>query len=258
MVNAIPGKHEKCSPSARNPCSPSSRNRVRHHPGIVFAFIQEPRSPSPGIRTATPTSESGGRAPGSTAMDQPFGERTAVSRVAASPDRMRIEREYRSMAEGQRYPYLECDRCVPAALLSSPRFRGRMRIDARGNTVFPHFDAAGLCVYEIKNRGFTGFAAGGKKGLSPLTRSLMPRSFRTLRLGRGMPAWAAGLVRGKWDWSRRPSLSCQRGPRLWRRSMPMKQDAGWRRRLATSLAESGAKREFTFRQRKERTGIRSC
>ena len=34
-----------------------------------------------------------------------------------------------------------------------------------GNTVFPHFDAAGLCGYEIKNRGFTGFAAGGQKGM---------------------------------------------------------------------------------------------
>jgi Toprim domain-containing protein/uncharacterized protein DUF3991 len=78
---------------------------------------------------------------------------------------MRIEREYRGMAEAQRYPYLEHDRGVPTALLSSPRFRGRLRIDARGNTVFPHFDAVGLCGYEIKNRGFTGFAAGGKKGL---------------------------------------------------------------------------------------------
>ena len=83
----------------------------------------------------------------------------------ASPDRMRIEREYRRMAEAQRYPYLEHDRCVPATVLSSPRFVGRMRIDARGNTVFPHFDTAGLCGYEVKNRGFTGFAAGGKKGL---------------------------------------------------------------------------------------------
>lgn len=83
----------------------------------------------------------------------------------ASPDQMRVEREYRRMAEAQRYPYLERDRCVPADVLSSPRFRGRMRIDARGNTVFPHFDAAGLSGYEIKNRGFTGFAVGGKKGL---------------------------------------------------------------------------------------------
>ena len=31
--------------------------------------------------------------------------------------------------------------------------------------MFPHFDNAGLCGYEIKNRGFTGFAAGGEKGL---------------------------------------------------------------------------------------------
>ena len=83
----------------------------------------------------------------------------------ASPDRMRIEREYRRMAEAPRYPYLERDRCVPAALLSAPRFGGRMRIDARGNTVFPHFDTVELCGYEIKNRGFTGFAAGGQKGL---------------------------------------------------------------------------------------------
>ena len=83
----------------------------------------------------------------------------------ACADRMRVEREYRRMADVQRYPYLERDRCLPAAVLSSPRFAGRMRIDARGNTVFPHFDAAGLCGYEIKNRGFTGFAAGGQKGL---------------------------------------------------------------------------------------------
>ena len=83
----------------------------------------------------------------------------------ASPDRMRVEREYRRMAKHSGYPYLEHERCVPAAVLSSPRFAGRMRIDCRGNTVFPHFDAAGLCGYEIKNRGFTGFAAGGQKGL---------------------------------------------------------------------------------------------
>ncbi len=52
-----------------------------------------------------------------------------------------------------------------ATLLGSPRFRGRVRTDSRGNAVFPHFDAAGLCGYEIKNQRFTGFAAGGEKGL---------------------------------------------------------------------------------------------
>jgi hypothetical protein len=82
-----------------------------------------------------------------------------------SSDRMRVECAYRAVADVSRYPYLEQDRCVPAVVLWSPRFVGRMRMDSRGNTVFPHFDAVGLCGYEIKNRGFTGFAAGGQKGL---------------------------------------------------------------------------------------------
>jgi len=81
------------------------------------------------------------------------------------PDRMRVECAYRRMADVPRYSYLEQDRCVPAVVLWSPRFVGRIRLDCRGNTVFPHFDAAGLCGYEIKNREFTGFAAGGQKGM---------------------------------------------------------------------------------------------
>ena len=83
----------------------------------------------------------------------------------AGPDRMCVESAYRRMADAQRFPYLEHERCVPAVVLLSPRFAGRMRIDGLGNTVFPHFDASGLCGYEIKNCGFTGFAAGGQKGL---------------------------------------------------------------------------------------------
>ena len=82
-----------------------------------------------------------------------------------SPDRMRVESEYRRMADGLRHPYLEHERRLPASLLSSSRFAGRVRTDRRGNAVFPHFDVAGLCGYEIKNHGFTGFAAGGEKGL---------------------------------------------------------------------------------------------
>jgi hypothetical protein len=61
------------------------------------------------------------------------------------PDRMRVEREYQRMRDAPRHPYLEYDRCLPAALLRAPRFAGRVRIDRRGNAVFPHFDGAGLC-----------------------------------------------------------------------------------------------------------------
>ncbi|HEX6497026.1 MAG TPA: DUF3991 and TOPRIM domain-containing protein [Acidobacteriaceae bacterium] len=82
-----------------------------------------------------------------------------------SPDRVQVETEYRRMAKARRHPYLEQVRCVPATLLGASRFAGRVRIDSRGNAVFPHFDGAGLCGYEIKNQRFTGFAAGGQKGL---------------------------------------------------------------------------------------------
>jgi hypothetical protein len=49
--------------------------------------------------------------------------------------------------------------------LTSPRFRGTWKVDARGNVLFPHRDEEGLAGFEIKNRGFTGFARGGSKAL---------------------------------------------------------------------------------------------
>jgi hypothetical protein len=80
-------------------------------------------------------------------------------------DRMRVEGEYARMQEARRHRYLENERDLPTAVLASERFAGRIRMDARGNAVFPHFDQQGLSGYEVKNRGFTGFAAGGEKGL---------------------------------------------------------------------------------------------
>lgn len=44
-------------------------------------------------------------------------------------------------------------------------FRSRVYTDARGNAVFPHFDAAGVSGLEIKNTRFTGFSKSGEKGL---------------------------------------------------------------------------------------------
>ena len=67
---------------------------------------------------------------------------------------------------GGRHPYLESDRGIPAAVLADAVFDGRVRVDRRGNAVFPHFDAGGtVCGFEIKNRNFTGFAKHGEKGL---------------------------------------------------------------------------------------------
>src|SRR5450432_426054 len=80
-------------------------------------------------------------------------------------DRMRVETAYSKMLNAPRHPFLEYERAIPAALLQSDRIVGRIRIDIRGNAVFPHFDREGLCGFELKNTGFTGFAAGGTKGL---------------------------------------------------------------------------------------------
>jgi hypothetical protein len=85
--------------------------------------------------------------------------------VKTSKDRLRVETEHAKMQDALRHPYLENERALPASLLGLERFAGRIRIDARGNAVFPHFDQEGLCGYEIKNKGFTGFASGGAKGL---------------------------------------------------------------------------------------------
>jgi hypothetical protein len=81
-------------------------------------------------------------------------------------DRLEVERQFRLMRNLARHPYLEETRCLPMRVLAAPRFAGRIKCDARGNAVFPHFAEDGqLCGFEIKNRNFTGYAKGGEKGL---------------------------------------------------------------------------------------------
>jgi hypothetical protein len=86
--------------------------------------------------------------------------------LAPTPkDRMKLDKAYGRMQEAAAHPYLESERAIPAALLQTDRFAARIRIDARQNAIFPHFDAQGLSGYEIKNSKFTGFSPGGTKGL---------------------------------------------------------------------------------------------
>jgi hypothetical protein len=80
-------------------------------------------------------------------------------------DRIRVERAFARTRIAHEHPYLEIERAIPSVLLRSSRFAGRIRIDGRGNAIFPHFDADGLSGFEIKNHGFTGFSTGGTKGL---------------------------------------------------------------------------------------------
>lgn len=93
-------------------------------------------------------------------------EPAPYSPLAATPkDHVRVETEFAKMQDASRHPYLEDERCIAAELLAQERFAGSIRIDARGNAVFPHFDQDGLCGFEKKNTSFTGFSSGGTKGL---------------------------------------------------------------------------------------------
>lgn len=58
--------------------------------------------------------------------------------------------------------YLEGRGIMPNTLTA---FADHVRIDTRGNVAFRHKDRNGVTGWELKNRGFTGFAAGGRKSL---------------------------------------------------------------------------------------------
>ena len=79
----------------------------------------------------------------------------------------RVEREWHAADAYVSHGWLEHTRGIPATLLHAPRFESCLKIDARGNVLFAHMNVGQrLCGYERKNDGFTGFAAGGEKGLA--------------------------------------------------------------------------------------------
>jgi hypothetical protein len=80
-------------------------------------------------------------------------------------DRIRVERAYARMPIARTNSYLENDRHIPRHVLQSRRFAGRIRVNAYGSAVFPHFDGSGLSGFEIKGRGHTSFSKGGTKSL---------------------------------------------------------------------------------------------
>jgi hypothetical protein len=79
-------------------------------------------------------------------------------------DRKAVQMAWDAAKELRWHDYLEQERRLPRRLLLSPRFRG-LRVDARGNVLFPHYDDEGLCGFEKRNRSFKGFADLGEKGL---------------------------------------------------------------------------------------------
>lgn len=83
----------------------------------------------------------------------------------SSADRHQVLAAFSKMKPAGDHPYLVHERKISTKTLRDPRFAGSIRIDQRGNAVFPHFDEQGLSGYEMKNSGFTGFSKHGKKSV---------------------------------------------------------------------------------------------
>ena len=98
----------------------------------------------------------------------PFSFPTATKPRPAIPKPQPIPRDRAALvAQWHRFApyaggYLEGRGLTPATIAA---FADRLRLDERGNVAFRHDDREGLTGWELKNRGFTGFAAGGNKAL---------------------------------------------------------------------------------------------
>lgn len=79
-------------------------------------------------------------------------------------DRERVLVEWGRARFVREMSYLS-ERGIGAEALDLPAFKDLVKIDGRHNALFPHFDREGICGFEVKNRGFSGFSVGGEKGL---------------------------------------------------------------------------------------------
>lgn len=84
--------------------------------------------------------------------------------VPVTRDRAKVLRMFELARLCTSLPYLT-SRGIGPEILELPRFAGCVKVDSRRNALFPHYDREGLCGFEIKNKGFTGFSSGGIKGL---------------------------------------------------------------------------------------------
>lgn len=97
---------------------------------------------------------------------RPFDQRSVVSPVSPARDLVSVRATFERMRliEPDNL-YLVQHRGIPFWMIEHPRLLRTIRTDDRGNVCFAHTDMDGVCGFEVKNRGFTGFASGGVKGL---------------------------------------------------------------------------------------------
>ena len=88
----------------------------------------------------------------------------ALDLLPASRNRDQVMAQWEKARPCLSHSYLT-RRGIGPDILGHPRFAECVRVDKRNNALFPHHNRQGLCGFEMKNKGFTGFAAGGAKGL---------------------------------------------------------------------------------------------
>lgn len=92
----------------------------------------------------------------------PFEESLSPTRHPAEPSSPSAA-QFEAARVADNSPYLNA-RGIRPETLRAPRFADSWRVDDRGSALFVHRDGAGeFTGFEIKNRGFSGFAAGGTK-----------------------------------------------------------------------------------------------
>lgn len=79
-------------------------------------------------------------------------------------DPARVAKIFKGCALAKRHAYLE-GRGITGAVLSSPRFSGRIFADRYGNAAFPHYDGKKLCGLELKSADKAVFVRGSEKTL---------------------------------------------------------------------------------------------
>jgi hypothetical protein len=124
--------------------------------GTVVDFVQNRRRSSLGEVRQELRDWLGTPRPEFTPQKQPW-------RAASAAERRPPIEAFAAASVVESSPYLHARGLRPETLRDA-RFAGTWRQDARGNVLFAHKDEAGAITgFEVKNRGFTGFAAGGTK-----------------------------------------------------------------------------------------------
>jgi hypothetical protein len=126
--------------------------------GTIIDFVQRRDGGTLGHVRKTLRAWDGSPRPPAEAFCPSVTPRTAQNRDA-------VRAEWDKAAFQPSIPYL-IGRGIGPDVLALPRFMERCRIEPKHkNVLFPHIDREGLCGFEVKNKGFTGFSSGGVKGL---------------------------------------------------------------------------------------------